>query len=167
MIVRAAAPTDHDAIASLVTDAFTRAFGRSNEAALIAALRRDGDVAAELVAETANGLVGHIVFSKLLIEREETALSAVALAPVSARIDLQNQGIGAALIRAGLRVCEDGGAAAAFVLGHPNYYPRFGFSAEAAALFDAPFKGAHFMALLWSPDARAGGKLRYAAAFGA
>jgi putative acetyltransferase len=79
----------------------------------------------------------------------------------------QRRGVGAALIRHGLAECRAKGIAAVLVLGHPEYYPHFGFSAAAASRLDAPFSGPAFMAIELTPGVlRRGGSVRYAAAFG-
>ena len=123
----------------------------------------------ELVAVTARDVVvGHILFSHLPIQTAGGAiLHAAALAPMAVLPAHQRAGIGAALVRAGLEACAEGDARAVVVLGHPDYYPRFGFSAEAARALQAPFSGPAFMALELLPGAlRGGGAVRYARAFG-
>src|SRR5690606_24499893 len=101
------------------------------------------------------------------IEREGTALCAAALAPVAVLPAFQKRGIGGELIRAGNARCAALKLDAVIVLGHADYYPRFGFSAEAAESLQAPFSGPHFMALELKPGAlKGGGEVRYAQAFG-
>jgi putative acetyltransferase len=93
--------------------------------------------------------------------------TAAALAPVAVLPAFQNQGIGGELIRAGNARCAALGLEAIVVLGHADYYPRFGFSAQMAESLQAPFSGPHFMALELKPGVlEAGGKVRYAKAFG-
>ena len=77
----------------------------------------------------------------------------------------QRRGIGSALIREGHRRLAAQGESLIFVLGHPVYYPRFGYSVEAAAPFESPYSGPHFMALRLNENAPRGGKVRYPAAF--
>jgi putative acetyltransferase len=140
-MIRYAKPADHAAIATVVE----AAFGTSDEVALVARLRADGDVLFELVADEAGSVVGHILFSRLWADRD--ALFA-ALAPVAVRPDLQRSGLGKALVRAGLESAREFGAHGVIVLGHPAYYPKFGFSAEAAARIAAPYADSpSFMAL--------------------
>ena len=81
---------------------------------------------------------------------------------------LQGQGIGDALIRAGLDALRERGCAISFVLGHDAYYPRFGYSPGLAARFASPFAGPHFMAMMLDSDAAwpLGGRADYAPAFG-
>jgi len=140
-MIRHPRPADHPAIRQVVADAF----GQPDEADLVERLRADGDVVFELIAEEPEGIVGHILFSRLWADR--TGLF-TALAPVSVTPARQNAGVGGDLIRAALEFCRDFGAEGVLVLGHPAYYPRFGFSAEAASQVASPFSGSPaFMAL--------------------
>ena len=141
------------------------AFGQPDEADLVDRLRRTGHVVASLVAEIEHTLVGHILFSRLPIDAGRS-IHGAALAPVAVLPRWQRQGIGSALIRAGLHACRAAGIEAVIVLGHPGYYPRFGFSAALAERLRAPFAGPAFMALELVPDAlRDGGQVRYPPAF--
>ncbi len=142
--IRLREPQDDAAIAAVVR----AAFGSHAEVRLVEALRRDGDCVCELVAlGDDDSLTGHIFFSRLEVTSASQFLRAAALAPLAVRPDLQRRGIGDALIRAGLSACRDAGCGLAVVLGHPNYYARFGFSALLAKLLDAPYTGEAFMAL--------------------
>lgn len=104
---------------------------------------------ASLVAVQGGRIVGHILFSRLVIEAGERIIEAAALAPMAVHPECQRQGIGSALVRAGLEACRAAGIAAVVVLGHADYYPRFGFSAAAARGLRCPFPeaGDAFMAL--------------------
>lgn len=103
------------------------AFGRPAEADLVDALRETAHPIISLVAELDDQVVGHILFSPVTIESEDESLEALGLAPVAVLPDYQNRGIGAALIRSGLAECRCIGHEIVIVLGHPSYYPRFGF----------------------------------------
>ena len=113
------------------------AFGRSGEADLVDALRQRGAYTLSLVAEKHGQVVGHILFTPVTIGPEmqgsaedtmpQEVFTAVALGPVAVLPDYQNQGIGAQLIGAGLAACHERGDDIVAVLGHPSYYPRFGF----------------------------------------
>ncbi|PWR23105.1 GNAT family N-acetyltransferase [Zavarzinia compransoris] len=164
MDYREAVPADDDAIAALTT----AAFGQPEEAELVAALARDGDVELSLVAVEGETVVGHILYSDLGVVVDGRPVRAVALAPVSVVPGRQGRGIGAALVRASLGLLRDRGIEAVVVLGHARYYPRFGFSAALAAKLEAPFAGDAFMALELRPGALAGhvGAVHYARAFG-
>ena len=123
------------------------AFGGNMEENLVDRLRKDGDFVASLVAVFGNAVVGHVLFSRLAILGSEKSISAAALAPMAVLPDRQREGIGTRLIQTGLALCRSRGVEAVFVLGHPTYYPRFGFSAETARGVAAPFSGDVFMAL--------------------
>ena len=163
MTIRSATAADHAAIFAVEQSAV----GRDDTALLADSLRQDGVVLVELVAEEAGGLVGHILFTTLEIRVPHGLTPAAALGPLAVRDGWQRRGIGGALVRAGIAACRTLGLAAIVVLGHPDYYPRFGFSAEAAATLRAPFSGPSFMALELTPGAlAAGGAVSYADAFG-
>lgn len=162
--VRAAGPADAEAIAALNR----AAFGGEDEVGIVERLRRDDLVAVELVAERDGTIIGHILLSWLPTEMDDCAVKALALAPMAVRPGLQKQGIGGRLIAAALCEARAAGAEAVIVLGHPDYYPRFGFSAGLARNLASPFAGAAFMALELVPGALAGrrGSVSYPAAFG-
>ena len=164
MLIREEVPADFDAIAELNRTTF----GGDYEADLIARLRADGLVIASLVALARAKIVGHILFSMLPAEMDGRTVRAAALAPMAVKPDLQNQGIGSKLVEEGLKAVRERGFDAVIVLGHPAYYPRFGFSAELARRLAAPFSGEAFMALELVPGALDGsrGSVSYPAAFG-
>jgi putative acetyltransferase len=146
-MIRYARPADHAAIAA-VTEA---AFGTPDEVGLIARLREAGDVLFELVAVEDGEVVGHILFSRLWADRVEMY---AALAPLAVRPGLQRTGHGSALVRAGLESAREFGAHGVLVLGHPAYYPRFGFAADTAAQVKSPYSGSpSFMAVAIEPGA--------------
>ena len=162
-MIRSAEPRDFPAIRAIIR----HAFDRTDEANLVEQLREDGDCLCEFVTATDIALQGHILYSRLAIERDGETLEAAALAPVSVLPHFQRQGLGGELIRAGNAHSAELGCAAIIVLGHAEYYPRFGFSAAAAESLEAPFSGPHFMALELKPGALAsGGRVGYAKAFG-
>src|SRR5262245_41641306 len=103
------------------------AFGRPNEAALVDALRAAVAPHLSLVAVENGRVVGHIFFSPVSIESAESASSAVGLGPLAVLPEYQRQGIGSQLVREALRECQHAGWSVVVVLGHPEYYPRFGF----------------------------------------
>ncbi len=144
-----------------------RAFGRYDEADLVDRLRADGVVIVSLVAVIEGRIAGHILFSELPIETPSAVTPAAALAPMAVLPELQRRGIGSALVRRGLERCREKGRSIAIVVGHPEYYPRFGFSADLARNLRSPFSGPAFMAAELVPGALAGvaGVVRYPAAF--
>jgi putative acetyltransferase len=123
IIVRAETAEDHGAVRR-VNEA---AFGRPDEADLVEALRSAARPYISLVAVLDGQVVGHIFFSPVRIESEEGVWSAMGLAPMAAQPEYQRRGIGGRLVREGLRECQRLGHAVVVVLGHPDYYPRFGF----------------------------------------
>lgn len=160
---RPCAPADDAAIAE-INDL---AFDGPAEARLVAALRNSGDAAIELVATDATAIVGHILFSVLDVTVDGHPIRALALAPMAVHPDKQRTGIGGALIRAGLDQARRDGWEAVVVLGHPAYYPRFGFTPALARHLVAPFSGDAFMALALREGALDGraGRVVYPPAF--
>jgi putative acetyltransferase len=145
-----------------------RAFGSDDEARLVDALRSQGYLRLSLVAEVAGQTVGHVLFSDLPIETDRGRVASLALAPVAVLPEFQNRGVGSRLIRQGLDECRRQGHRIVIVLGHPAYYPRFGFSAELARPLDSPYAGDSFMALELVVGALAAvkGRVEYPPPFG-
>ena len=167
--IRPATAKDADAIDTVIRAAFAGTdFGHQGEAELVRMVGGDGDTLVSLIAEAAGDVVGHVLFSRMAIEADGAALSGAGLAPVSVLPEWQGQGIGDALIRAGLDALREQGVAISFVLGHTAYYPRFGYSPDLAARFASPFAGPHFMAMMLDSHAAwpLGGRADYAPAFG-
>jgi len=149
-MIRYARTADHPAIEAVLQ----AAFGREDEGRLVSRLRADEDVAFELVAEEAGAVVGHILFSRLWVDRRELYAGLAPLAVLPAR---QKSGLGSALVRASLETAREFGCHGVLVLGDPAYYGRFGFSAEAAKGVSAPYRGlAGFQALALEEAAFAG-----------
>ena len=143
------------------------AFGRADEAELVDRLRVEGAVLASFVAEWDGRIVGHILFSRMTIETAGGSVAAVALAPVAVTPEWQRQGVGAQLIRHGLDWLRERGEAIVLVVGHPDYYPRFGFSSDRARAIASPFPPEAFMALELVAGALDGirGEVRYPSPF--
>ena len=140
-MIRHARPGDHAAIRTVNA----AAFGRADEADLVERLRADGDVMFELVDDDGGEIVGHILYSRLWAD--SVSLYA-ALAPMAVLPARQKDGIGKRLVAASLETAKDFGACAVIVLGHPEYYPKFGFTPDAAAKVKSPFSASPaFMAL--------------------
>ena len=162
MKVRPATAGDHAAIRTVTTAAFESA---GEEADIIDGVRAEGLVLTELVAEIDGAVVGHVLFSRMRTDpdRAFAGLGPLAVAPAA-----QSTGIGSALSRAGIEACRAAGMEAVVVLGHPPYYPRFGFSHAAAAHVISPFADREaFMALALKPGALDHPiKVDYPAAFG-
>ena len=129
-------------------------------------LERAGDAVVSIVAED-EGIVGHVLFSRMEVRADGRELGALGLAPVAVLPNRQSQGIGGALIEAGLRRASELGADIVFLVGEPGYYRRFGFEASAAEPFASPYAGPYFQALALAGDyARPrSGQAGYATAF--
>ena len=121
-----------------------------------------------LVADLGGQVVGHILFSDLPIVTATGTVPALALAPLAVTPSLQRQGIGSLLARQGLEACRLARHRVVVVLGHPEYYPRFGFSAELALRLQSPYAGPSFMAVELVAGALDGisGRVEYAPPFG-
>jgi putative acetyltransferase len=104
-----------------------RAFGQLLEADLVDRLRRNCNDLLSLVAVVGNEIVGHILFSPVTVEGEETMAEGMGLAPMAVLPEYQRQGIGSKLVRAGIARLASSGCGFVIVLGHADYYPRFGF----------------------------------------
>jgi putative acetyltransferase len=162
--IRAEGPPDLAAI-RFVNEA---AFGEPSEADLVDQLRAGNYALLSLVAEVDAVIAGHIIFSRMWIDGPPQPLAVVALAPVAVLPEHQRHGIGSRLIREGLDLLRARDESIVIVLGHPGYYPRFGFSATLAAQLESPFPGSSFMALELKPGALTGvtGRVRYPEPFG-
>lgn len=168
LVIRPATAADAEVIDSVIRAAFAGTdFGHQGEAELVRMIDGDGDALVSLVAERGDYIAGHVLFSRMDVEADGAALSGAGLAPVSVAPDNQGQGIGDALIRAGLDALREQGVAISFVLGHESYYPRFGYSPDLAARFASPFAGPHFMAMMLGDGAAwpSAGRADYAPAF--
>jgi len=143
------------------------AFPTPAEADLVDRLREAGDSEISLVAEQAGQIVAHILLSRMSVSAGGRAFRALGLGPVGVLPGAQGSGIGSELIRSALAIAATLGEELVFVLGEPDYYRRFGFSAEAAAPFASPYAGSYFMALWLRPGiaAPAEGSAAYAPAF--
>jgi putative acetyltransferase len=104
-----------------------QAFGRPDEADLVDVLRARGKAVLSLVAAEGDRIVGHILFSPVTIDSGDRTFPAVGLAPMAVLPERQSRGIGSLLVKAGLEECRNAGYDCVVVLGHPGYYPRFGF----------------------------------------
>jgi putative acetyltransferase len=119
-----------------------KAFERPGEADLVDSLRDREAILISLVAERDGQVVGHIAYSLVQIKAGESTFNALGLAPLAVLPQLQRQGVGTELIESSLDDCRREGHALVIVLGHPDYYTRFGFTrADAYGIvceFDVP-----------------------------
>jgi len=144
------------------------AFGGPEEAELVDKLRAEKQALISLVAEVDRAIVGHIMFSRMWINTSSGLISAVALAPMAVLPAHQRKGVGSLLVRRGLELLRGRGEAIVIVVGHPGYYPRFGFSTALAQSLESPFPREAFMALELCAGALDGiqGSVVYPQAFG-
>ncbi|MGZ8997457.1 MAG: GNAT family N-acetyltransferase [Allosphingosinicella sp.] len=162
--VRPAEPADSDRIRRIHLSAFPSAL----EADLVERLDSDGDLVISLLAERGGEAIGHIALSRMRVSADGLPVRALGLGPIAVERPMQCGGAGSALIEAAKAIAQATGEALIFVLGEPDYYRRFGFSAATAAPFRSPYSGPYFMALALRPaDLPASeGKAAYATAFG-
>lgn len=161
--IRPETPADADAISGLIARAFAaEQFTSHTEQFIVRALRDAGALAVSLVAEHERTIVGHVAFSPVTITSGDAhwyGLGPLAVAPA-----FQKQGIGSALVLAGIGQLRSMSAAGCVVLGDPAYYGRFGFRTTAGLVYPGP-PPEYFMALRFAgPVPR--GEVAYHAAFG-
>jgi putative acetyltransferase len=144
------------------------AFETTSEADLVDALRQQAHPIISLVAEENGEVVGHILFSPVSLSGQPN-LKVMGLAPMAVAPSQQKKGTGSALVQSGLDHCRKLGFVAVVVLGHPQYYPRFGFSPASQFGVDSEYDVPDevFMAMELQPDALSGiiGTVRYHSAF--
>ncbi len=164
LLIRAETQGDLSAIRS-VNEA---SFGQRFEADLVDALRREADPFISLVAERDGEVVGHVCFTPVTVGEGAQSDGYVGLGPMAVAPAVQRQGVGSRLVSAGLDECRRRGLKLVVVVGHPAYYPRFGFEpASRAGLtceYDVPDDV--FMALRLDTTATPSGRVRYHPAFG-
>ena len=163
--IRFEAPRDERGVRETNEQAFDTPF----EARLVDALRGSPDSIA-LVAALGDRVIGHILFTPVAID-PPASIRVAGLAPMSVRPEHQRLGVGGRLIRAGLDECRRLGYGAVVLVGHPDYYPRFGFVPAHTKGLTCEFAVPHeaFMVLELEPDALAGvsGVVRYRPEFAA
>lgn len=103
------------------------AFGQPQEADVVDKLRQNCSDLLSLVAVRDDRVVGHILFSPATVEGKERVLHGMGLAPMSVLPEYQRQGIGSQLVREGVAELKERHCPFVIVLGHAEYYPRFGF----------------------------------------
>jgi len=160
--IRPERPEDHDNVFRVHEEAF----GRPNEGRLVQNLRRAPGFISELSLVALDGpVVGHILFTRITVRSGTVSHPALALAPMAVLPPFQRRGIGSCLIRQGLEDARAFGHHVVIVLGHPGYYPRFGFVPAEPLGIHAPFavSGEAFMVLGLQPSALSGlqGEVEY------
>jgi putative acetyltransferase len=121
---------EHDSDIPAIRAVNVEAFGRPDEANLVDALRVKNVIILSLVATLDRHVVAHVIFTPITIEDPNSGsmTNGIGLGPVAVLPSYQNKGIGSHLIQEGLTQCRHLGHEICIVLGHPEYYPRFGFS---------------------------------------
>jgi putative acetyltransferase len=162
--IRPERPGDEDAIDRI----HSAAFGKEAEARLTRTLRADGDLIAglSLVAELDGELVGHVAISRARVDDRPV----LALGPIGVLPAVQRRGVGTALMRETVRRATAAGEGLVVLIGHPEYYPRFGFVPASGLGLVAGFevRDEVFMALELRPGgAGGGGRFAYPPAFAA
>jgi len=130
MNIRLETPSEYDAIYQMVKLAFETAVpSDGDEQDFVNTLRASGNYipALALVAEEGSALIGHIMLTKTRVKTAEGGYDALLLAPVCAALPCRNRGVGSALIHESIARAKAMGFTAIFLVGHPTYYPRFGF----------------------------------------
>jgi len=117
------------------------AFNQPNEAELVNNLRNKKKMLLSLVAESDKKIFGHILFTPLRIVPKNSKIKGAGLAPMAVLPNFQNRGIGSMLINEGLKKLKLMLYDFVVVLGHPNYYPRFGFLSASSFGIKCPYAG--------------------------
>ena len=153
-IVRAETAADYPAVRQINE----LAFGRPNEAVLVDKLRAVAEPQISLVAVKDRLVVGHIFFSPVSIEISDPATLVLGLGPLAILPEYQKQGLGSQLVRAGLKECQRIGCNVVVLIGHPEYYPRFGFvpAKQKGLSCEYPVPDEVFMVAELKPEALAG-----------
>jgi len=133
IIIRTETEADYETI-TVVNDL---AFGRGNEGKLVKALREiEGfeprlslvaELGGELIGQTDSKTIGHVLFTPITIQGVESDYPSLSLGPIAVIPDYQKDGIGGKLILEGHRIALELGYTSVILLGHPSYYPRFGY----------------------------------------
>ncbi len=110
------------------------AFETDSEAKIVDALRSSNNLILSLVAVVDEKVIGHIAYSPMVFDDPDSSVKAVALAPMAVHPDMQNKGIGSKLIRESLKELKTQDLDLVFLIGHPEYYPRFGFKPAFSTL---------------------------------
>lgn len=153
---------------SQIYDVNLQAFNNTSEPEVVNRLRESQWYIRELslVAEEQGVIIGHILFSKIGVRREDHSLATIlTLGPVAVLPDYQRKGIGSQLIKQGLAQCAQLGYGVVVLLGHPEYYPRFGFIPARpqgfCLQFDAPDEAFMIAELIPGQLAAVGGTIEY------
>jgi putative acetyltransferase len=153
-MIRAERPED----AAAIRRVNELAFGQPAEADLVERLRHTCDAGLSLVADD-DGIVGHILFTPVTVEGTAGRVVGMGLAPMAVLPDCQRRGVGSELVRRGLDILRERGCSFVVVVGHPEYYPRFGFEPASKHRLVSQWDGIPdpaFMVLVLNPARMAG-----------
>jgi putative acetyltransferase len=141
-----------------IRDLNEQAFGQPNEANLVDALRKRGAAVLSMVATENDRVVGHVLFTEAIVAEADSQFRALGPGPMAVLPSHQRRGIGSRLLQSALDKCRELDYDAVVVIGHPEFYPRFGFVPATLkgirCEFDVPDEA--FMVLELREDALAG-----------
>ena len=150
--IRPEEPGDHAAVRAINL----AAFGGGPEADLVDTLRSSCPDSLSLVAEDGRKVVGHILFTPVMVESPDSVVEGMGLAPMAVIPERQRGGIGSALVHRGLALLRDRSCPFVVVLGHPEYYPRFGFERASSYGLQSQWEGVPDEAFLVTVFSRGG-----------
>jgi putative acetyltransferase len=156
--IREERPVDIENVRKLNEKAFTQAFGQSPEADLVDRLRENCSNILSLVAVQNDQVIGHIYFSPVNISGDKI-IEGIGLGPMAVLPEFQRRGIGSQLVQAGIEILKRRGYTFIIVLGHPEYYPRFGFKRASHSGIRSQWEGVPdeaFMILILNEEAMIG-----------
>jgi len=170
--IRQETPSDYPIVFKLIEKAFHNLeLSDHQEHFLVERLRKSEAFIPKLslVAEQNNQILGHIILSNIKINNEEESMESLALAPISVLPDFQNQGIGGQLIRTAHRIAKELGFSSIILIGHTDYYPRFGYERldkyGIQLPFDVPVENAMVIELIEGSLKQVSGVVEYSKAF--
>jgi predicted N-acetyltransferase YhbS len=168
MIIRQENPQDHQAVFELIQNAFANEIHSDHqEEFLVERLRKSEAFVPELslVAESEGKILGFILLTKIKIKNGKEEFESLALAPVAVHPDFQNQGIGGKLIRFAHEKAKEHNYTSIALLGHENYYPKFGYQLaknfEIQFPFDVPDENCMMIELLENSLQKVSGTISY------
>jgi predicted N-acetyltransferase YhbS len=172
IILRQESAGDHQSVFEVIEKAFkNEVLSDHREHFLVDNLRKTNAFIPELsiVAEIDEKIVGHILLSKIKIINKENEFESLALAPVSVHPDFQNIGIGALLIKKSHQIAKELGYKSIILLGHENYYPKFGYTLagkyDITLPFDVPKENCMAIELVENGLSGINGMVEYSIAF--
>ena len=170
--IRQETESDHSQVFKLIKTAFRNETHTDHqEHYLVERLRNSEAFVPELsiVAEVEGQLVGHILLTKIIVTDQEKEHESLALAPVSVLPSFRNQGVGGALIRKAHDIARQLGFSSVILLGHAEYYPRFGYQKaskfDISLPFDVPEENCMAIELEENALAKVSGSVQYPKAF--